>query len=194
MLRAGRYRLAWNEVTASPHGIDLGALTPRLAEVLRTPDGRVDLVPAPIAADVERLAEMLTDDDNDGLLLVGRRDLRSNNSWMHNIEVLVKGRPRCTLQVHPDDAAALGLEDGKSATVASGVGSLEVPVEVTDIVSRGTVSLPHGWGHGVKGTRMQVAARYAGMNTNALTDASVLDPLSGNAQLNAIPVTVAPLG
>ncbi len=194
MLRTGRYGLTWNEVTASPHGIDLGALTSRLAEVLRTPDGRVDLVPAPIAADVERLAELLADDDKDGLLLVGRRDLRSNNSWMHNIEVLVKGRPRCTLQVHPDDAASLGLEDGKSATIASGVGSLEVPVEVTDIVSRGTVSLPHGWGHGVKGTRMTVAARYAGMNTNSLTDASVLDPLSGNAQLNAIPVTVAPLG
>ena len=111
---------------------------------------------------------------------------------MHNIEVLVKGRPRCTLQVHPDDADALGLRDGGTAAVSSRVGSIAVPVEVTDIVSPGTVSLPHGWGHGVEGTRMAVAARYAGLNTNALTDASVLDPLSGNAQLNAIPVTVAP--
>jgi anaerobic selenocysteine-containing dehydrogenase len=192
MLRTGPYRLKWNDVSSSPHGIDLGPLAPRLAEVLRTADGRVDLVPAPIAADVERLAESLTADDDGGLLLVGRRDVRSNNSWMHNIEVLVKGRPRCTLQVHPDDAAELGLLDGGTATVSSRVGSLAVPVEVTDIVSPGTVSLPHGWGHGVKGTRMAVAARYAGMNTNALTDASVLDPLSGNAQLNAIPVAVTP--
>ena len=89
-------------------------------------------------------------DDDGGLLLVGRRDLRSNNSWMHNIEVLVKGRPRCTLQVHPDDADALGLRDGGTAAVSSRVGSIAVPVEVTDIVSRGTVSLPHGWGHGVE--------------------------------------------
>jgi anaerobic selenocysteine-containing dehydrogenase len=192
MLRTGPYRLRWSDVRSSPHGIDLGPLAPRLAEVLRTTDGRVDLVPAPIAADVERLAESLASDDDGGLLLVGRRDVRSNNSWMHNIEVLVKGRPRCTLQVHPDDAAALDLRDGGTATVSSRVGSLAVPVEVTDIVNPGTVSLPHGWGHGVKGTRMAVAARYAGMNTNALTDASVLDPLSGNAQLNAIPVTVTP--
>ena len=191
MLRTGPYRLSWSEVSSSPHGIDLGALAPRLPEVLRTADGRVDLVPEPIAADVERLAESLSSDDDGGLLLVGRRDLRSNNSWMHNLEVLVKGRPRCTLQVHPDDAVALGLLDGGTATVRSSVGSLAVPVEVTDIVSPGTVSLPHGWGHGVAGTRMAVAAQYAGMNTNALTDAAVLDPLSGNAQLNAIPVTVA---
>ena len=160
--------------------------------MLRTTDGRVDLVPASIADDVERLAGTLGDPDDAGLLLVGRRDLRSNNSWMHNIEVLVKGRPRCTLQVHPDDADALGLRDGGTAAVSSRVGSISVPVEVTDIVSRGTVSLPHGWGHGVSGARMTVASRYAGFNSNALTDASVLDPLSGNAQLNAIPVTVSP--
>ncbi len=194
MLRTGPYRLPWSEVASSPHGIDLGPLAPRLAEVLRTANGRVDLVPEPVAADVGRLAESLAAEDDGGLLLVGRRDLRSNNSWMHNLEVLVKGRPSCTLQVHPDDAAALGLHDGGSATVRSSVGSLAVPVEVTDVVSPGTVSLPHGWGHGVEGTRMTVAARYAGANSNALTDASVLDPLSGNAQLNAIPVAVSPLG
>jgi anaerobic selenocysteine-containing dehydrogenase len=158
--------------------------------VLRTADGRIDLVPAPIAEDVMRLAESLAREDDGGLLLVGRRDLRSNNSWMHNIEVLVKGRPRCTLQVHPDDAAALGLRDGGTAQVSARIGSISVPVAVTDIVNPGTVSLPHGWGHGVDGTRMAVAGRYPGINTNVLTDASVLDPLSGNAQLNAIPVTV----
>jgi anaerobic selenocysteine-containing dehydrogenase len=190
MLRTGRHRLKWSEVASSPHGIDFGPMVPRLREVLRTADGRVDLVPALIADDVAVLAKTLSSDDDGGLLLVGRRDVRSNNSWMHNIEVLVKGRPRCTLQVHPDDARALGIRDGQTAMVSANVGSLAVPVDVTDIVSPGTVSLPHGWGHGVDGTRMNVAARYAGVNTNVLTDASVLDPLSGNAQLNAIPVTV----
>jgi anaerobic selenocysteine-containing dehydrogenase len=190
MLRTGRHRLKWSEVASSPHGIDFGPMVPRLGEVLRTVDGRVDLVPAVIADDVAELAKTLSSDDEGGLLLVGRRDVRSNNSWMHNIEVLVKGRPRCTLQVHPDDARALGIRDGQTAMVSANVGSLAVPVDVTDIVSPGTVSLPHGWGHGVDGTRMNVAARYAGVNTNVLTDASVLDPLSGNAQLTAIPVTV----
>ena len=191
MLRTGRYRLRWDDVKSSPHGIDLGPMVPHLAEALRTPDALVHLLPEPVAGDLERLAETLASDD-DGLLLVGRRDLRSNNSWMHNLEVLVKGKPRCTLQVHPDDAGALGLLDGGRAKVSSAVGSLAVPVEVTDIVSPGTVSLPHGWGHDVAGTRMAVAGRYAGVNSNTLTDASVIDPLSGNAQLNAIPVTVVP--
>jgi anaerobic selenocysteine-containing dehydrogenase len=190
MLRTGRHRLKWSEVASSSHGIDFGPMVPRLREVLRTEDGRVDLVPAAIAEDVALLEKTLSSADDGGLLLVGRRDVRSNNSWMHNIEVLVKGRPRCTLQVHPDDAKALGIRDGQTATVSASVGSLAVPVSVTDIVSPGTVCLPHGWGHGADGTRMDVAARYAGVNTNVLTDASVLDPLSGNAQLNAIPVTV----
>jgi anaerobic selenocysteine-containing dehydrogenase len=191
MLRTGRHQLPWDEVVTSQHGIDFGPLVPHINDVLRTVDGRIDLVPAPIADDMARLADSLTDADDGGLLLVGRRDLRSNNSWMHNLEVLVKGKPRCTLQVHPDDADALGLRDGEAANVSARIGSISVPVEVTDIVSPGTVSLPHGWGHGVAGTRMAVAGRYSGVNTNVLTDASVLDPLSGNAQLNAIPVTVA---
>ena len=191
MLRTGRHELTWEEVVASPHGIDFGPMVPHVNEVMRTADGRIDLVPELIAEDMTRLADTLASEDDGGLLLVGRRDVRSNNSWMHNLEVLVKGKPRCTLQVHPDDAAALGLSDGVTATVSARVGSISVPVAVTDIVSPGTVSLPHGWGHGVDGTRMAVAGRYAGVNTNVLTDASVLDPLSGNAQLNAIPVTVA---
>ena len=126
----------------------------------------------------------------DELLLVGRRHLRSNNSWMHNIEVLVKGRPQYTLQVHPDDATRLGLPDGATAVVTSGVGRVEAPVEVTDAIRPGVVSLPHGWGHGVDGTAMAVAAAHAGVNANVLTDHDAFDPLSGNAVLNGIPVTV----
>jgi anaerobic selenocysteine-containing dehydrogenase len=111
---------------------------------------------------------------------------------MHNIGVLVKGRERCTLQIHPEDALRIGLADGVSAAVSSRVGTLQVPVEVTDIVAPGVVSLPHGWGHDYPGTRLGVAAEHAGVNSNVLTDGDQLDRLSGNAVLTGIPVTVHP--
>ncbi|MBJ7382608.1 MAG: molybdopterin oxidoreductase family protein, partial [Acidimicrobiia bacterium] len=169
---------------------DLGPLSPRLPEVLRTPTGRIDIAPEAIVADVEsRLIPSLSK-KRDGYVLVGRRDLRSNNSWMHNIKVLVKGKPRCTLHVHPDDATTLGLLDGSNAIVKSRVGEVVIPVEVTDGIMPGVVSIPHGWGHGVEGTSMSIAAANAGVNTNILTDAKQIDPLSGNAVLNGIPVTV----
>jgi anaerobic selenocysteine-containing dehydrogenase len=191
MCRTGAYGVGIDELAAAPHGIDFGPLEPNLRRVLRTEDGRVHLLPDAIADDLPRLAASL-DDDTGGLLLVGRRDLRSNNSWMHNVEVLVKGKSRCTLHVHPTDAARLGLDGSADATVTSRTGSIVAPVEVTDRVSPGVVSLPHGWGHDSEGARLGVAARYAGVNSNVLTDPSVIDPLSGNGQLNAIPVEVAP--
>ena len=129
----------------------------------------------------------------DGLLLVGRRHVRSNNSWMHNLKPLVSGRPRCTLQIHPNDAARLKLEQGSAARVSSRVGSLEAPVEITSEVMEGVVSLPHGWGHDHKDTQMRVAHEHAGVNSNRLTDESIVDALSGNAILNGIPVQVSPL-
>ena len=113
---------------------------------------------------------------------------------MHNVNVLVKGKARCTLQVHPDDAAHLGLVDGGEAEVTSRVGKVRAPVEVTEAIRPGVVSLPHGWGHDLPGVRLGVAGAHAGVNTNVLTDESAIDPLSGNAVLNAIPVTVAPAG
>ncbi|MGI8938300.1 MAG: molybdopterin-dependent oxidoreductase [Iamia sp.] len=200
MLRTGPYGdafgarpdgLSLEVLRANPHGVDLGALEPRLPEVLRTPSGKVEMAPEPIVADLPRLEEALAADP-DQLRLVGRRDLRSNNSWMHNVEVLVKGRPRCTLHVHPDDAARLGLVDGSAAVVRSRVGEVEAPVEVTDGVRTGVVSLPHGWGHGHPDLRMEVAGRHAGVNSNILTDDAVVDVPSGNAVLNGIPVEVAP--
>ena len=129
-----------------------------------------------------------------GLVLVGRRHLRSNNSWMHNVKVLVKGKPRCTLQVHPDDAERLGLVDGGAATITSRVGSVDAPVEVTDAIRPGVVSLPHGWGHDVQGARMRVAAEHAGVNSNVLSDDRAIDPLSGTSVLNGIPVEVVAAG
>jgi len=129
---------------------------------------------------------------DDGFVLVGRRHLRSNNSWMHNIEPLVKGPARCTLQINPIDAGALGIEAGGNIKVTSKAGDLTAPVEITDDILPGVVSLPHGWGHGLSGTRSDVANSHAGVNSNILTDEGVVDQVSGNAVLNGIPVELAP--
>ncbi len=203
MLRAGPYGdgfgardggpgLSLAALEAAPHGIDLGALQPRLPDALRTASGQIELAPPELTADVERLRATLGTTPADGeLVLIGRRQLRSNNSWMHNLPLLVKGKPRCTLLVHPDDAERLGLADGGSATVRSRTGTLAAPVEVTDTVMPGVVSLPHGWGHDAPGTQQSVAAEHAGTNSNTLADDLLVDSLSGNAVLNGIPVTVA---
>jgi anaerobic selenocysteine-containing dehydrogenase len=204
MLRTGPYSdgfganpdgLTLDVLLAQPHGVDLGALEPRLPDVLRTPSGMVELAPEPVVADVERLHAALDgpSDPATDMQLIGRRDLRSNNSWMHNVEVLVKGRPRCTLHVHPDDAARLGLTDGEPASVTSRAGSVAVPVEVTDAIRPGVVSIPHGWGHDMPGVELSVARRYAGVNSNLLADEELVDPISGNAVLNGIPVEVGPV-
>lgn len=191
MLRAGPYGLTLDDLMAAPHGIDLGPLQPRLPDALRTDSGLIELVPAAVVADVPRLQAALDVVVADALLLIGRRDLRSNNSWMHNLPLLVRGPERCTLQVHPDDATRLGLVDGEAAQVRSRVGAIELPVEVTDEVMAGVVSVPHGWGHGVRGVGWTVAATAGGANSNALTDELALEPLSGTAILNGIPVSVA---
>jgi anaerobic selenocysteine-containing dehydrogenase len=174
-----------------PHGIDLGPLEPRLPEMLRTPSGKVELAPELIVADLGRLRAALGRERNGGMVLIGRRQLRSNNSWMHNLPALVKGKDRCTLHVHPDDAARLGLVDRGRALVSSAAGRVEAPVELTDGIMPGVVSIPHGWGHDAEGVRMGVASAHAGVNSNVLADETLLDPLSGNAVLNGIPVEVA---
>jgi len=192
-LRAGPYDLTLADLEAAPHGIDLGPLEPRIPEVLRTASGRIELAPEPIVADVERLKAALQRGRNGGMVLVGRRQLRSNNSWMHNLEPLVRGKERCTVHVHPDDAARLGLVDGEPARVRSRAGEVEVPVEVTDAVMPGVISIPHGWGHDVNGVRMEVASAHAGTNSNLLADETLVDALSGNAVLNGIPVELEPV-
>jgi anaerobic selenocysteine-containing dehydrogenase len=202
MIRTGAYGdwfgavpdgLSLDVLAASPHGVDLGPLVPRLPAALRTPSGTVELAPPAVIDDLTRLAGSLDAVGDEELVLVGRRHLRSNNSWMHNVEVLAKGRFRCTLQVHPDDAARLELLDGCPAEVRSRVGSVVAEVEVTDTVPPGVVSLPHGWGHDRPGAPFSVAGARPGVNTNVLTDHEQLDPLSGNAVLNGIPVTVRAL-
>ncbi|WP_428262133.1 molybdopterin-dependent oxidoreductase [Haliangium sp.] len=210
MLRAGPYGdrfqadsdgLSLARLREHPHGLDLGPLEPRLPEFLSTPSGAVELAPEIIVADVPRLREALAgptpvspDDGADGadLVLIGRRLLRSNNSWMGNIHALAKGPETCTLIVHPDDATRLGLRDGARARVSSRVGELVAPVRISDEVMPGVASLPHGFGHDADGAELQVARRQPGVNTNLLTDELPVDAVSGTGVLNGIPVRVGP--
>ncbi|MGW0498465.1 molybdopterin oxidoreductase family protein [Streptomyces sp. NPDC003007] len=200
MLRLGPYGdgfgvrpdgLTLEKLLAHPHGIDLGPLEPRLPQPLKTRSGKVELLPGPIADDLPRLRAALAERP-EGLVLVGRRHLRSNNSWMHNVPALTGGSNRCTLHIHPEDAERLGVEDGAAVRVKGAGGEVTAPAEVTDAVRRGVVSLPHGWGHNRPGTRLSHAATDPGVNVNQLLDGRLLDPLSGNAVLNAVPVEVAP--
>jgi len=172
-----------------PHGLDFGALWPRLPALLETPDKMVELAPPHITADVVRLRARLARRD-EGLLLVSRRHLRSNNSWCHNLPRLMTGRDRCTLLIHPDDAGRAGVTDGARARVTSSAGTLVVAAEVSDEMMPGVVSLPHGWGHDRDGTRLSVAARRPGANNNLLAPGDLIDVPSNNAVVNGIPVRV----
>ncbi|MGV2973107.1 molybdopterin-dependent oxidoreductase [Mycolicibacterium sp. D3] len=198
MLRLGAYGDAFGArpdgltlatLKSAPHGIDLGPLQPRLLDVLRTPSGLVELAPPQLIDDAGRLRDALSRPE-ERFVLIGRRHLRSNNSWMHNLPALSGGSNRCTLQMHPDDAAELGVSD--TAVVKGPGGELVVPVEITEDIRRGVLSLPHGWGHDRAGTGQRLAASHPGVNANQLNDGSVLDPLSGTAVLNGIPVVVGP--
>lgn len=173
-------------------GIDLGPLQPRIPEVLRTPSGKVELAPPTLLADMARAVADLARPAPD-LVVIGRRDVRTNNSWMHNLPVLAKGPFRCTARVHPADAARLGLRDGALARLANGPRQITAQVQISDEMMPGVISLPHGWGHDLPGSRLRVAAERPGANLNALLDDQWRDPLSGNAVLGGVPVTVEPL-
>ncbi|MBL0171735.1 MAG: molybdopterin-dependent oxidoreductase [Gemmatimonadaceae bacterium] len=201
-LRAGPYGAASGDVNgglslaaleASPHGVDLGALAPCLPDRLRTEAKRIALAPETIVADVARLERVWVADSSapvGALSLIGRRDLRSNNSWMHNSERLARGKRRCTLLMHSLDAAGRGLTDGTMVLVASRVGDVAVELETTEDIMPGVVCLPHGWGHGRPGVQMRVAQSHAGVSINDLTDDQRVDVLSGNAAFSGTLVTV----
>ncbi|MBW8735853.1 MAG: molybdopterin oxidoreductase family protein [Streptomyces turgidiscabies] len=202
MLRLGPYGdgfgvrpdgLTLTKLLAHPHGIDLGPLRPRLPQPLKTRSGRIELLPRPIADDLPRLREALRERPA-GIVLIGRRHLRSNNSWMHNVPALTGGTNRCTLHIHPEDAARLGVADGDPVRIKGAGGEVVAPAEITDVIRRGVVSLPHGWGHDRPGTRLTHAAVEPGVNVNQVLDGSLLDPLSGNAVLNGVPIDLAPAG
>jgi anaerobic selenocysteine-containing dehydrogenase len=190
LLRMGPHRLDLDALAAHPHGLDLGPLRPRLPEIVRTADGLVDLAPRIMLDDVARLEASL-DRAVPDVVLIGRRHLRSNNSWMHNLVPLIKGPDRCTLLVHPTDAARFGLVDGGRARVTSRVGAVTAPVEISDEVMPGVVSLPHGFGHDLPGVEMSVARDHAGVNVNLLSDHEARDAPSGNAAFNGVAVTIA---
>ncbi|MFF1452493.1 molybdopterin oxidoreductase family protein [Streptomyces sp. NPDC058274] len=201
MLRLGPYGdgfgarpdgLSLAKLLAHPHGIDLGPLRSRLPQPLKTRSGRIELLPAPIVADLPRLRVALRERPA-AVVLIGRRHLRSNNSWMHNVPALTGGTNRCTLHIHPEDAARLGVVDGAAVRVTGAGGEVVAPAEVTEGVRRGVVSLPHGWGHNRPGTRMSHAAVDPGVNVNQLLDGSLLDPLSGTSVLNGVPIELAPV-
>ncbi len=202
MLRLGPYGdgfgvrpdgLTLTKLLAHPHGIDLGPLRPRLPQPLKTRSGRIELLPRPIADDLPRLREALRERPA-GIVLIGRRHLRSNNSWMHNVPALTGGTNRCTLHINPEDAARLGVADGDPVRIKGAGGEVVAPAEITDVIRRGVVSLPHGWGHDRPGTRLTHAAADPGVNVNQVLDGSLLDPLSGNAVLNGVPIDLAPAG
>ena len=176
-------------------GADRGALKPRLPERLATPEQRIDLAMPLVLDSLPGLLAGLSAAPGlrDGeLLLIGRRHQRDNNSWLHNSARLTRGRPRHALLAHPDDLAARGLHDGETVVVRSAVGEVHVEVAATDDVMPGVVSLPHGYGHDRPGVRLGTARSLPGVSMNDLTDASVVEGLSGNAVLNGVPVTVGP--
>ena len=174
---------------ANPNGIDFGPMVPQLPDILGTPDKKIRLAPQYLLDDLPRLAARL-ERPAEPLVLVSRRHLRSNNTWLHNVPALMKGKDRCTLLMHTDDAARYGIADDDIVTVKSEAGEIRVPVEITDAIKPGVVSMPHGWGHGKPGTRMAVANNSPGANTNALSPPTFIDEPSGNGALNGIPVTV----
>jgi anaerobic selenocysteine-containing dehydrogenase len=175
-----------------PHGIDLGPLESRIPGILATPSGKIELAPEPMLQDAGRLKKQLGEKVADEPLLIGRRHLRTNNSWMPNIPVLVQGPDRSVLYVHPDDAIRWGLTEDGRAKVVSRVGEVTVPVRITDEIRPGVVSLPHGWGHDLDGVQMATAREHGGVNVNLVTDDERFDPLSQNSALNGVPVRVFP--
>ena len=187
--------LTLKKVKNAPHGIDLGPLKPCLPGRLLTADKCIELAPEAIVKDVARVKTRFFDnasaDSNGHLLLIGRRQLRSNNSWMHNSERLVKGKTQCTILMHPTDAANRDLLNGQMVKVRSRVGSIVLPIEVSDEMMPGVVSIPHGWGHDRVGNQLEVAQQHAGESINDLTDHLTVDALCGTAAFNGTPVTVA---
>ena len=188
-LKRGPYAgMTLNKLKKNPHGFDLGPLKRMLPEAIKHKDKQIHLNVDFYQADLERVQAMIQDYDNKQILLIGRRHVRSNNSWLHNSYRLVKGKPRCTLMLHPETAKQYGIKDGQEVKVISRVGSVNIAAEVTDELMPGVVSIPHGWGHGRKGVKQKIAQAHAGVSVNDLTDDTLIDQLSGNAAVNGVPV------
>ena len=184
------WQLSIDKLKAHPSGIDLGPLEPSCPERLQTPNQRIQLAIPEVLADIERFVKD-TDVAGDHYRLIGRRHLRDNNSWMHNHHRLMKGKPRCQLLMHPNDVAKEGWQSGMVVTIESRVGAIDAELAVSDEMMPGVVSLPHGYGHGLAGTRGEVASRHAGVSCNDITDEQFVDQLSGNAAVNGVSVRLS---
>lgn len=176
------------KVKDSVHGLELGRLAPSLPESLQTPSGKIELAPERILADLPRLDRWIASGPDESLSLIGRRDMRSMNSWLHNLPSMIKGKDRCTLQISPSDAQRLGLSTGDQARLKSRIQSILVPIEVTETLAPGVISLPHGWGHDLPGMQLSVARSKPGVNANLVVDDAQVDVPSGTSVLNGIPV------
>ncbi|MET0660778.1 MAG: molybdopterin-dependent oxidoreductase [Steroidobacteraceae bacterium] len=186
--------LTLERVKQQPHGLDYGPHGEQLPGVLKTPDRLIDLAPQRLIDDVQRMEQWLNESEAPGsLVMIGRRHIRSKNAWLHNLHFLVKGKPRCTLLINPRDAERRGLVSGDTADVRTHIAAVEALVEVSDEVMPGVVSLPHGWGHGLPGTRQRVAKDHPGVNANSIIDELLLDEPSASTVLNGVPVQVTRL-
>jgi anaerobic selenocysteine-containing dehydrogenase len=199
-LQFGRYKISLQQLIDHPHGLDFGALTPCFPERLFTQDKKINLAPHLLIQDMERVKKYWADFNEQAIevvpqkypfTLIGRRHLRDNNSWMHNSERLVKGRNRCTLLIHPDDAKALNIDNQQLVKVTSRVGTVQLPAEWSDSMMQGVVCMPHGYGHGRANVKLDVAKRHAGVSVNDLTDELVLDDLTGNAAFSNVRVNIS---
>lgn len=197
-LRRSPHRLRLADLLDAPSGVDLGPLKPSLLQTLQKQQHRVTLLPPQVAQALPALTGLCATQAADHresatLKLIGRRDVRTNNSWMHNSRKLVSGKPRCVLWMHPSDAQSRSLTHEQPVVVRSRVGEVTVPLHVTPDIRPGVVSLPHGWGHDRPGIRLHVAREHAGASINDLTDDQLTDPISGNAAFSAVPVEVLPV-
>ena len=188
--RGPYYGLTLRKLKKYPHGMDLGPLKSMLPQAIQHKDQHINLKVDFYQADLARVSEMMASYDDSQIVLIGRRHVRSNNSWLHNSQRLIKGKSRCTLMLHPDTAKAHHIEDGQKVKVTSRVGSVIIVAEVTDELMPGVVSIPHGFGHGRKGVQLKIAQAHAGVSVNDLTDDTLIDKLSGNAAVNGVPVTL----
>jgi len=189
-IKASPVDVTLDEIAKHDNGYDMGMLKPRLPERLKTEHRKIECLPEAVMPDFQEFAEALESSANDNFLLIGRRHVRSNNSWLHNSRRLIKGPNRCTMMIHPDSADKLGLAEGDMARVHNAIGTVEIVTEITDEMMPGVISIPHGFGHGNKGVKLSVAQERPGVSCNDLTDPGIIDKLSGNAVLNGVPVNV----
>jgi anaerobic selenocysteine-containing dehydrogenase len=187
-LQFGQYKMSLEELREKPHGIDLGALEPCLPARLMTENKRINLAPEILVEGLKRLKTETNESREFPFMLIGRRHLRDNNSWLHNSEILVKGKNRCTILINSADARNMKIENGQSIKVSSRVGAVEIPCEISDKIMPGVVSIPHGYGHGRAGVKLDTAKNHAGVSLNDLTDEMMIDELTGNAAFSNVKV------